>query len=133
MIDGTSMLREIQLGDIRVMGMTSGRIYGKRWAQGTDFPCTTVNKVSGRRLQHLAGKPSMVLPVYQVDCWARTHLAAMELADAVEDVLDRFTGTVRGVRVQLIMIADDPIEQFEEVTQIYQVPLEAMMALTVPN
>lgn len=133
MIDGTSVLRMILMNDLRVIGMAGTRIYGKRWAQGTDFPCTTINKVSGRRFQHLAGRPTMVTPVYQIDCWARTHLAAMELADAVEDALDRYAGIVLGVTVQQIVIGDDPQENFEETTQIYQVPLEAMMALTVPT
>lgn len=52
-------------------------------------------------------KINLVTCRYQVNCWAATYKAARQLADKVRALFDGYAGTVGGVPIRKIQIADE--------------------------
>ena len=59
-----------------------------------DLPYVTYQKVSNEHVNHQGGSSSMARPRMQIDCWAASGKAAVELYEAVRAALDNFSGTM---------------------------------------
>lgn len=56
-----------------------GKIYGGRIPQGTQLPCVSFHRISGRPLAHLLGYQASLVRV-QIDIWAKEYGQANEIA-----------------------------------------------------
>lgn len=133
--NGTAILRELLSASGAVWTIVGDRIYAKVLPPNTfrvgrtDQPAITIDRISGARVPTHNQATTLFVPRYQVTCWAWTYAEAQALAGAVNDVLDSFGGIVQGAEV-LIRMIDDPPEILEPTTGLYQIPLDARVALS---
>lgn len=107
-----------RLGDSAIDALVSGRVYPDILPQNPTYPAITYLRVGTAHYNALTGTPTLENPQFQVDCWAETHTAAWNLAEAVTSVMlgstvnfraqvvntQQFTETVQSLKLYRIMI-----------------------------
>jgi len=73
----------------------------------TELPALVYQQVGGPRDHVTAGPSGLAEPRFQITCWAATYKKADELADAVRQTLDGFSGIIDSVIVQVIHLLDE--------------------------
>lgn len=71
------------------------------------LPAIVYQQISGQRDQVMAGPSGLASPRFQITCWADTYKKADELADAVRQTLDGYSGIVESVVIQAIHLLDE--------------------------
>lgn len=108
-----------------LMALIDTRVFPVRLPQGVILPAATYSRVSGPVIRTMQGGANPN-PVFQVDCWAETYLAAKSVAGQVRDALDGFTGTLggdSGVSVQCIYVTGEH-DEYEGPPELYRTILE---------
>lgn len=85
--------------DATVAGLVGTAIYGDDVPQDAAPPFVALQLISAPRQYVLAGSTGHARPRVQVDCWAATKLAAIEIADAVTAALEDVRFSYGGVAV----------------------------------
>lgn len=86
--------------DADVSGVVSSRIYPSQLPQGPAYPAVTYTLVTMVEQPHGGGTdPNIVIDLYQVDCWAESYSAMIDLADKVKASLSRWRGTEATVEI----------------------------------
>ena len=81
----------------------NARIWPISRREGAVNPSITYQRVSGPKESAMGTSDTgLTHPVFQVDCFADTYREADDLAEAVRVALQRYTGTILGVVVQVI-------------------------------
>ena len=116
---------ESAVGDLIEAAATdlADRIYPLQIPSGTAFPNAVYQRVSTRRDATLGGPNGQSLARLQLDVYAKTHLQARAIADAVRVALDGFRGTQSGVVIQDAYLENEH-DLFDEQTGIYRIILE---------
>jgi len=60
------------------------------------LPRITYSIIANTHERHIAGGTDLAHPTVRIECWAASHLEAKDLAKAVRQRLDNFTGTLGG-------------------------------------
>jgi len=110
----------ILVADGTVSGLVSTRIYPVKLPQSPDMPAITYSRVSGPRIQTIAGPSGLAYPRVQVDSWASTYTGIKTLADAVRQALDGYSGTIASIRIGGIMM-DGELDLYEPGVEEYRV------------
>ena len=113
-------VRAILIADETVLGLVSSRIYPMKLPQGPTMPAITYSRISGPRIETMAGPSGMAFPRVQVDSWASTYAGVKALADAVRKALDGYRGTIVSIRVGGI-IMDGELDLYEPGVEEYRV------------
>lgn len=71
------------------------------------LPALVYQQIAGPRDHVTAGPSGLASPRFQITCWAATYGKADELADAVRQTLDGYSGTVDGVVIRVIHLLDE--------------------------
>lgn len=79
--------------DSGVSAIASTRVYPVRLPQNPVFPCVSFQVITEPRIYTMEGASAPTAYI-QVDCWAKTHLGAHQLAEAVSLCLSGFRGTM---------------------------------------
>jgi hypothetical protein len=87
------LLQRYLADDATIADLVGTRIYPVRLPQKVTFPAVSYQRISGVRIGHLHGVASAADPRYQIDAWAQTQSAALELGAALRRRLEGFTGT----------------------------------------
>lgn len=75
-------------------------------SQNAARPYVTFQQISGPPEHAMGADPGMVRARYQFDCWADTSTDALTLSDQVRAAFSRFRGTLLGVEILDILVAD---------------------------
>lgn len=102
--------------------LVSTRIYPIRLPQNPVFPCVTFQVISEPRIHSLDGA-SAPNAIIQVDCWARQHKEAHQVAEAVMAAFDSFAGTMGSVTVSACLLQNRQ-EIYEPDVDDYRVSLD---------
>jgi len=115
MIDAA--LRTILANDADVTALvgsgSNARIYPMLVPENGTYPCITYQEISYIIPRGLVNAAGPATSRYQFNCWARTALAAKELAEAVRGGLDGYQGAVGGISFQLVRMVNrnDTLEE----------------------
>jgi hypothetical protein len=84
-------------------------VYWDVLKQNTGYPALRLQRISTPRSQYrtLDGRANYASPRFQIDCYALSPSAAVTLAQAVYGLLEGFTGTVAGLRVDFVSTEDE--------------------------
>lgn len=117
-------LREFLLGDTNIAGLVAARVFPVVMPQGTRLASVVYTRVSGTGDYRMQGRSGYVRPRIQVAAWAPKADEAVNLANAVKDRLDGFTGVMGSgssqVRVQGVFQSDER-ETYDDVVQMFGV------------
>ncbi len=78
---------------LQIAALVGTRIYPLRMPQKQVLPSIVLTRIVGGRDAHLRGSGSLAHPLYQVDCWAATHAAALALGKLCRLRLAGYQGT----------------------------------------
>lgn len=94
--------------------------------QGSAYPAVTMSRQGGIRHSTFGGAIGLPGPLFAVDCWGgQTKDAANVLAKAVRLSLDGVKNwTAAGLTVQASYLEGEPVDVYEEDTQIYRVAMD---------
>jgi hypothetical protein len=103
----------ILMGDDDLQALVDGRVTpGGDPARGVNS--VTYHQISGIREHTMDGPDTYVTPTMQVNSYGRTDLDANNVADAVRNALDGFSGTVDGVAISYFALDDQgDLDDFE--------------------
>ncbi|TXH19320.1 MAG: DUF3168 domain-containing protein [Hyphomicrobiaceae bacterium] len=79
--------------DSGISAIVSTRVYPVRLPQNPVFPCVSFQVITEPRTYTMEGKDAPNV-IFQIDCWAKTHVGAHQLAEAVSASLSGFRGTM---------------------------------------
>lgn len=77
--------------DAEVSALAGGRVFTWGGRQGAEYPYVTIQRISTPGASHLDGPATLEWPRFQVDVWAETGLAALNLAEAIRAAVDHRT------------------------------------------
>lgn len=113
-------------GHAGLTALISDRISPSPLPEGSTLPAITYQLIS-RVAQHTQDEePGLFASRMQVDVWGATALSALETAQQVYDALERYKGTVNGVRIDA-MLSDDERALVEPVTQSHRRVIDFMI------
>lgn len=99
-----------------------GRMYPKRLPQNPTYPAIVYHRVSGNREHSHDSSSGLAHPRIQLDVYARTHVEAKAVAEAVRSVLDGLPagklGGSAGVDTSGVFLEDDD-DGYDDDFEIY--------------
>lgn len=92
-----------------VAAIVGTRVYPDILPQGVLYPAIRLQRISTPRSQYrtLNGRAEYASPRMQIDCWALSRLGALALSQAVYQLLEGFTGTIAGLRIDYVSTEDE--------------------------
>lgn len=85
-------IRRRLVADGTVSGLVGTRIYALVLPQDPTYPAVTYQRISGPRLQDLAGSAGRGMARIQIDSWSREYIQAQSIAAAIRGSLNGFIG-----------------------------------------
>jgi len=79
-----------------ISAIVDSRVYPIIAEQGAQLPYITYQLIFAGYERHTGGGTDLARAVIQIDCWAETHKEVRDLAVAVQNRYDNFTGTLGG-------------------------------------
>ena len=118
---------EILTQDNSISALVNTRVYpAKAIPQQAIYPLIAWQRIAGLPEQSLSGPNALEQTTIEIVCLAATHLAAAELADAVQEFLDGYKdSTILSAALQ--QYADVPSLQQEDKRTLFGVSLEFMV------
>jgi hypothetical protein len=90
-----------------VSQLVADRIYPIVIDQGADMPAITYQQITGPRSHNVSGPIGWVQSRYQITAWAETNLQASDLATAIREVIDGYSGTSASLVIDHIFVIDE--------------------------
>lgn len=87
-------LRQELLDDATLTGLVGTRVYPGHRPQGSTEPAVTLRLARRTPLDDLNGNIGIEQSLFQIEAWATDYATAHQVAAAVIDVLEDFTGTM---------------------------------------
>lgn len=87
-------IRTYLLNQTSITDLVSTRIYPSTFPEGVIFPAVRYTIVSQFRQQLVGGASGMVESSVQFDVYASTHISANQIAEALREVLQGFSGSM---------------------------------------
>lgn len=113
---------------LKSAGIAGGRVRAFNLEEGdlAAGPSLVANRVSSAPpVQDFTGDAGLSEIGVQIDAYAKTRQAAIELADAVHDLLDNSYGTLPdGTVLQVLLVANEDQDFFEPDTEAYRVYMQ---------
>lgn len=106
--------------DAPISGLVSTRVFPELADQEQAAPYIVYNIRSNDPSDVQGGPSALDTASVEVNCYAPTYAAAIELSDAVRTCLDRRSGTYSGVNVQSIQYITEVMD-FDEPQRLYRV------------
>lgn len=103
------------------------RIYPNALPQGVDLPACRYFRVSNPQDHSHSGVSSLQHPRFQIDCYASTYLAAVQLARQVKTLLDGFRGTMGAYTVGASFMEDAGKDDHDPETGRHRVGVDVVI------
>ncbi|WP_254509887.1 tail completion protein gp17 [Anatilimnocola floriformis] len=92
--------------------LVGSRIFPLVLPQSAARPAITYARTTGGHDHNLKQATGSAIPVFELDCWADSYEAADQLAEAVRQKMQGFSGTMGSVSVRAVIL-DDEVDAFE--------------------
>jgi len=93
--------------DSNITALVSDRIYGSRMPQSPTYPNIVYSRISADRDRTVEGANGIERARIQLDCRARTYGEAKDLAAAVIDSIEDYSGLMGTITVRHVAIDND--------------------------
>jgi hypothetical protein len=107
MMDASTALVALLLADSAVSALVADRIGAATLPERMARPNITYQLISAQRVNANDGPAGLVFATIQVSCWADAHKTAKQVAAAVRERLNGFTGSAGGLTVQSLLLDDE--------------------------
>jgi len=107
-----------------ITALVSTRVNWVRRPQGSALPCIVLHRIDGTPDVHHGGRSGLVQSRVQVDCWAASYGSAKAIARAVETAVTAQTFTQGAIRFDVILVAGERDNTFDETTPIFRTSLD---------
>jgi hypothetical protein len=109
-----------------VAALVGDRVRPLKLEQATTYPVVMFRRVSAQPVSTMGEDAALTGTVYEVESWAETHAAAIDLARKVRAGFARWSGIAGGVLVQQVFFQNeihfyDPELRVHRVSQDYAV------------
>jgi len=98
---------EILSTDSTVAALVGARIKPSILPQGLAMPAITYQQISGPRDETTDGPTGLVASRWQVNMWATTYAGVLVVRTAVRQILDGYSSTAAGTRIQCVHLIDE--------------------------
>lgn len=95
-----------------ITAIAGTRIYPTRAPQGAAFPRATYQLVSREHRHATALASGTASSRYQISCWGASYATAKQLADAIRETIDGYSGAWGSDTIDVVMVTND-VEFFE--------------------
>ena len=112
-------IRARLLADAGVSAIVGTRIYAVILPQDPTYPAASYQRISGPRMQELAGATDRAMARIQIDSWAVTYAGAQSLAAAIRESLNGFIGTL--TTHHAVIRLDNERDWYESEAGVYRV------------
>lgn len=105
-----------------VTNLVSTRVHGMRIAQGSTFPCITVQRIDTPRIvtHDMIGSSGILAhPRFQIDAWGVSEASVKAVIDAVRTALNGKTGSLGSVSIRAAIIDGEASEYMPDM-QLYR-------------
>jgi hypothetical protein len=132
-------LRTYLLTKASVTALIGTRIYPQEAKQGVAYPRIIYRETGGDRTNSLSGANEQVKTSFELTCQSEDGDEAKAIADALENVLDCFQGTMNGTTVQGMFttnsgdILDEPVAGNEKSIKESIVNVDLWFEKAVPS
>ena len=110
--------------DSGVSAIVGTRVYPQKAAQGVVLPCVVYTRIgTSDRLLYHSGTTKTATSRFQIDCWAKSPTAALELSEAVVSCLHGWNGTQGGEKIYISQVVDTQ-DGFDFETGEYVIPVD---------
>src|SRR6185369_16433705 len=119
------------LASVGVTALTETRINWSRRPQGETIPSgkssIVLHRIDGQPDYTLTAASGLVESRVQVDCWGKTYGTAKATARAVEAAVTAQRFSQGAIRFDVILVADERDDTFDDVTPIFRTSLDLMI------
>lgn len=122
---------DLLMANAGVSALVGARIYMGITEAGTDYPCLTIERISGQRIVAplmAPADPGAVDARLQVTAWGRSYYSAKESAEAVRVALERFSGDVNGIVVWDIVPGTDGPDLYDGELSLHGAPADYIVS-----
>lgn len=112
MSDIGSGIRTLLVAQPSITALISDRVWPDVLPQDAVFPAATYQIIAIEHLGKLTGPTGLVTTTLQIDAWAKTRLAANEVANEIRSELNRFRG-IAGAETVRDIFADTGRTDYE--------------------
>lgn len=106
-----------------LIGTTPMRYHAVRLPQNPTLPAITYQLISTPRVMSHSGYSNLAMPRLQMTIFALSYATRNAVSEALRPLLLGFRGTMSGIRVDGILLADER-ETFEPITQFFENQLD---------
>jgi hypothetical protein len=105
--------------DSTITDLMGTRLFPNKIPQGQPLPAAEYQQDGGKREHTMAGADGLVDSEYFITCYAESYSKAKELAMAIRQRMDGFSGTVGGVVIDVIFLTNEvDVPEFKAGTDI---------------
>lgn len=113
-------LRSLLADDYDLADLVDDRIYYVQAVQDVEVPYIVFFKVSGAREHSHDGASHLAHPRFQFSVFADTYLEAKEITQAIQSVLQAYTGESEGIQIQSCLYINE-VDMYESQTGLFHV------------
>lgn len=107
-----------------IASRAADRVYPITLPQNPTLPAITYERLDRASVQSHDGSSGLAHPTFRVNVWAKSHFAAVDLAENVRLSLQGFKGLMAGKPVQAVLMSPGGTSVFEDETKIWREILE---------
>lgn len=109
-----------------LLGSSAMSINPVRVQQKANLPAVSIQRISGTRISAFVEDDESAVARFTFGCWADSFSEAKAVKEAVRKRIQRFSGTVSGVKIDDIRLANER-HLFEDDIEKYQHQLDAIV------
>jgi len=102
----TDAIDSLLINNSSITDLVGDRIYSQVREQLDGLPAITYQVISGIRGHDMSGPSGLVEGRIQINCFATTPLASLQLAAVVRAALSGLSGSPAGVRIECMLLED---------------------------
>jgi hypothetical protein len=106
--------------------LVGARIYPLRLPKEVTYPAITYMRISKPRTYSHSGDSNLSKPRIQFSCFAKTYLAALDVADQIVAALSGFKGSMSQTEIYAAFIQSQA-DMYEPDTMLYHIPVDVII------
>jgi hypothetical protein len=109
-----------------VIAIVGQKIYPDLTPQDVQYPFCVYTITNSIPVDYKDGQSNLEEINIQIDCYTQSYDLTQELANAVRNNLDRFSGSVNGVNVQTIKYISSDSQVYNPILNVYWMSVDFM-------
>lgn len=120
-------LYELLRKDNTIKGVVKGRIYPDQIPQNVPYPALVHYKTNVGQTVVKSGPTENYKITWQVDIYSEKYGESATLAQAIKNLLDKYSGTVKGINIQGCYFQSQNDDKYIEQLQAYATQMQFLI------